>query len=237
VSQLSDAHHFRRMVAGWCMVLAPLFLLASAVVSPSLDTDETALLNNVAADMDRWYLSTLLAFVAIILAVPAVLGVMHMLRERRAAEGHVGGALALIGLLAAMAATGASFVVWQMAASGADRGEMAALLDRVQSTAGVTIPVFLLTFGIAVGFVVLAYGLWRAGAAHWSIAGALAVGAIVNCASFPAASVAMGIVGAALVLVGFATLGRVVLTETDEDWEHTPQWRGFRPTGPAAASG
>lgn len=31
---LSDAHRFRRLVAGVCMVLAPLFLLLSAIVHP-----------------------------------------------------------------------------------------------------------------------------------------------------------------------------------------------------------
>ena len=32
--------------------------------------------------------------------VPAVLGLMHMLREREVAFGHVGGGLAMLGLLA-----------------------------------------------------------------------------------------------------------------------------------------
>ena len=31
---LSDAHHFRKMVAGFCMVFAPLLLLVAAGGSP-----------------------------------------------------------------------------------------------------------------------------------------------------------------------------------------------------------
>ena len=31
---LSDAHHFRKMVAGFCMVFAPLFVLVGLVLNP-----------------------------------------------------------------------------------------------------------------------------------------------------------------------------------------------------------
>ena len=42
----------------------------------------------------------LVLLASVVLALPAVLGLMHMLRERMAAYGHIGGALALPGLLA-----------------------------------------------------------------------------------------------------------------------------------------
>ena len=34
---LSDAHHFRKMVAGFCMVVAPLVLLVAMVIHPASD--------------------------------------------------------------------------------------------------------------------------------------------------------------------------------------------------------
>jgi hypothetical protein len=49
---LSDAHHFRKMVAGVCMVLAPLFLLVSAIVHPGFKTDEGELLASAAGSLD-----------------------------------------------------------------------------------------------------------------------------------------------------------------------------------------
>jgi hypothetical protein len=39
----------------------------------------------------------------------------------------------------------------------------------------------------------------------------------------------MAIVGGALLFVGLASIGRVVLSESDADWEHTPEVKGFRP--------
>ena len=76
---ISDAHHFRKMVAGFCMLLAPLCMLVGFVVDPDA--------------------SYALLFVGAILMVPAALGFMHMLREREVAFGHVGGGLSVIGLM------------------------------------------------------------------------------------------------------------------------------------------
>ena len=87
---------------------------------------------------------------------------MHMLREREVAFGHLGGAFALLGAMAAVGSTAMGFVVWQMAAAGADAGQMSALIDRVQDTTGTAMlftgGVFLLT----VGMLILAMGLMRA---------------------------------------------------------------------------
>ena len=76
---LSDAHHFRKMVAGFCMVFAPLCMLVGFLVDP---------------DAEYAFL-----FAGAVLMVPAALGLMHMLREREVALGHFGGGLSLIGLM------------------------------------------------------------------------------------------------------------------------------------------
>jgi hypothetical protein len=79
MSVVSDAHHFRKMVAGFCMVFAPLCVLVGFVV-----------------DRDTSYV---LLFIGAVLMLPAVLGLMHLLGEREVAFGHVGGGLSLIGLM------------------------------------------------------------------------------------------------------------------------------------------
>src|SRR3954462_7416883 len=76
---ISDAHHFRKMVAGFCMLFAPLCMLVGFVVDP---------------DAEYAFL-----FAGAVLMVPAALGLMHMLREHEVAYGHVGGGLSLIGLM------------------------------------------------------------------------------------------------------------------------------------------
>ena len=46
-------------------------------------------------------------------------------------------------------------------------------------------------------------------------------------AGWPRASI-LAFAGAAVSLIGFGSVGMMVLAETDEEWEHTPEIEGFR---------
>src|SRR5436305_5765624 len=109
----SDSQHFRKMVAGACMLLAPLVFLVAAVVSPKLETTAGKQLAVAAGHLDRFYISNLLAMVGLILFVPAVLGLMHMLRERRGGYSAIGGGLTVLGILGSLVGTGGGFAIWQ----------------------------------------------------------------------------------------------------------------------------
>ena len=229
MTHLSDAHRFRKLVAGFCMVASPLLFLLAMVIHPATGTEEASLVSAAAESPDAWYLAHLLALLAIVLAVPAVLGLMHMLREREVAFGHVGGALAMIGLLALTGlVTIEGFVPWQMAAAG-DQGEMVALMERLFGTAGVTLPLYFASFAFTLGAICLAVGLYRARAVQSWMAVCVTVGALASAVAGAAAIEWLAIVGAAILFVGFGSIGRMVLGESDEDWEHTPEHRGFRP--------
>lgn len=225
---LSDAHHSRKMLAGACMVVAPFVLLVAMVIHPASDMDEATQVATIADNLDAWYVAHLLAFVAIMLMVPALLGLMHMLRERQVALGHVGGGLALVGLLAFTGLVAMELVLWQMAGAG-NTAETVALLERLNETAGIVIPFVLLSFGFALGMACLAVGLYRARAVQSWMAVFVAVGAILFGFAVATAMNWLAIVAAAFLLVGLGAIGRMVLRETDEAWEHTPEYEGFRP--------
>jgi hypothetical protein len=225
---LSDAHHFRKMVAGACMVVAPLVLLAAVVIHPASDMNEATQVATIADNLDAWYVAHLLALISIAVMVPAVLGLMHMLREREVAFGHVGGGLAMLGLLAFAGIVGMELVMWQMVAGGST-SEAVALLERLNDTAGIVIPFVLVSFGFALGLACLAIGLYRARAVQSWTAISVAAGAIVFGFAIGAALNWLAIVAAAFLVVGLGTIGRMVLRETDEAWEHTPEYEGFRP--------
>jgi len=91
------------------------------------------------------------------------------------------------------------------------------------------IPVYFVGFVGAVGAVVLAYGMYRARAVDWWMALFFAAGIVCINVAFPAGALWLGIVGAALTLVGLGTVGLMVLRESDTDWEHTPDYHGLRP--------
>jgi hypothetical protein len=166
-----------------------------------------------------------------VLAVPAVLGFMHMLRERRVLFGHLGGGLALIGLLAITGSVAFQLAAWQMAAAGADQAEMAALYERLHETTGLWIPFYVVPFAFYAGVVILAAGLTLARAVHPVIAACTAAGAVLMAAGYPMANEILFIAGAAVLWLGVGATGWMVLGETDEQWEHTPQVSGFRPVG------
>ena len=166
--------------------------------------------------------------VGLILIIPAVLGLMHMLRERRPVYGAVGGAVSIIGLVASMAGSGAGFVIWGMAKDGVQPADVSALHTVIHS-AEAMIPLYIVGLVSAVGLVVLAAGLYLARVVDWWMALFVAAGAVGINVAFAAGVLAVGIVGAALMLVGLGSVGLMVLRESDADWEHTPDYRGFRP--------
>lgn len=231
MSRLSDSHHFRKTVAGMCMIGAPLLLVVGAIVHPESKTDVADQLAVISANMDEWYVAHLILAISLVLAVPAVLGLMHMLREKEVAYGHLGGGLALVGLLATTGIVAMEgFVGWQAgAATGGDQAAMTALFERVTDTTGIVIPFFVMSFGFTVGMLFLAAGLYRARAVQSWTAAMLGVGSIVFAVGSSMAEDTVAIIGAAVLLVGFFQVGRMVLSESDEDWEHTPEYRGFRP--------
>jgi hypothetical protein len=229
MTHLSDAHHFRKMIAGMCMVFGPLILLVGLVIHPESKTDSGAQLAVIADHLDQWFIAHLMILVAIALAVPAVLGLMHMLREREVALGHVGGGLGVLGLLALTGIVAMEgFVGWQ-AAAGGDRAAMTALFERLNDTTGVVIPFFVVSYGFSLGLTFLAIGLYRARAVQWWMALFLVVAAVCFAISLPAALNWLSIVGGAFLFVGLGSIGRMVMTESDEDWDHTPEYKGFRP--------
>jgi hypothetical protein len=218
------------MVAGACMVLAPLFLLVAAVIHPESGTSALSQAAAIANDPDAWYIAHLVALVSIVLAVPAVLGLMHMLREKQVAAGLIGGGLALLGLLAYVGITAIEMTLWQ----AGDAAQTAALIDRIDDEAGIMIPFFVVSLGFGLGMIALAVGLLSARAVSPVMAACLALGSVAVVIAGAAAIEWLVIAGAAVLALGFGMTGFMVLSEADTDWEHTPEYHGIRPAGGAA---
>jgi hypothetical protein len=223
----SDSH-FRKTVAGCCMVVGPLAALAAFIVSPAFHSGSAAQVAEAARHQDRFLLSMLLSLAAVALVVGGSLGLMHMLRERMVGYGNVGGTLTLVGLLTTMAGVGSQALLWSMVRDGVQASDVTAW-HSVTHDAATVIPLVAVPWLAVVGLAVLAMGLYRAHVVDWWMASMLALGALGITLAGPLASVAVGIVGAALFLVGMGSIGMIVLRESDADWEHTPDYRGFRP--------
>jgi hypothetical protein len=163
-----------------------------------------------------------------VLMVPALLGLMHMLRERQVTLGHVGGGLAMLGLLAFVGIVAMELVMWQLVGDG-DTAAAVTLLQGLNESAGILIPFAIVSFGFAIGMALLSVGLYRARVVQSWMAVCVGVGSIVFGFGIATAMNWLTIVAAAFLVVGLVSIGRMVLGETDEAWEHTPEYEGFRP--------
>ena len=203
-------------------------VLAAFVVSPALKDGSAAQVAEVARHQDAFLTSMLLSLGAVLLVIGAVLGLMHMLREREVSLGHIGGGLALVGLVATVAQLGAQLTLLPMVDDGVQAADVSAWHSLTHDSATM-IPLFILPFAAVLGFAALGLGLLRARVVDWWMAAMLVLGALGISLAAPLASITVGIVGAALFLVGSASIGLMVLRESDADWEHTPEYHGFRP--------
>jgi hypothetical protein len=219
-SILSDGPRFRRVVAGVSLVLSPVFLLAAFVVTPTMASDTRTMLAAIAQHSTQWYLFGLFTLVSYVLLAPAVLGLMHLLRDRAPACSAIGGSLAFLGSISSVADSRLVFVHWQMAAPEANRDQMVALLTRLEASAGATLPFILGTLGLVIGTVLLAIGLYRAHAVPTWVAAALGVGIIANLAAFIVGSRPGLIASSAILILAYGYVGLVFLRQSDQDWEH-----------------
>lgn len=220
---VSDAHRFRKTVAGLCMIMAPVLFIVATLVAPGFDRDEGAFAALIAESPDAFATSQVLLLGGWALFLCAVLGVMHMLRERGVAEGHIGGGLAIVGILAAVGQAGLSLAVWQAGSVET----MTALLTNVSDSSLATVVLFALPLAITAGGIVLAWGLYRQHFAPAWMAGAIGLSAAGFAVGSLAASQAIFLIAGALLLVGLGSLGMHILGESTEDWDHTREYSGF----------
>src|SRR2546423_3690347 len=197
----TDSHHFRKMLAGCCMVVGPLLALAAFIVSPAIESGSAAQVAEVARHQDRFLLSGLLSLAAVALVIGGSLGLMHVLRERMVGYGNVGGTFTLLGLIATTAQLGASLMLWSMVRDGVQPADVTAWHSATHDTAAV-IPLVAVPWLAVAGFAVLAMGLYRARAGDWWLAAEVDVGprGVPLRRALPGGPVGLG--GAALVLRG-----------------------------------
>jgi hypothetical protein len=204
---------FSRTAVGVGLIGAPLLTLAGSIASPAIKSDNAAQLEVIAQHPARYYAFTVFTFAGIALLVPALLGLMQMTRDRAAGWGNAGGTLALIGTLIAAGDAASQLIVWQMAAPGADRGQMAALLHRSDEALGSSLPFTIGGLTFLVGILLLAIGLWRARAVPLLVAIGLPVGGFLNIAGFSAGSTAILVLSSVVLLAALGWVGWRVLSE------------------------
>lgn len=207
-----NARQLPRTAVAIALILAPLFALVSALVSPALKSDAGLQLDVIAQHADRWYWFTLLLLIGSILLVPALLGIAALVAQRAPRLGYIGGGLAALGALIAIGDVMSQLMSWQMVANGADHAQMTALLERFDNAGGVAAVFSVGGLAILLGTVLLTVGLIRARAVPTWAAIGLSLGVLVNIAGFAAASNPLVALSWAVLLIAMGSIGGIVLT-------------------------
>jgi hypothetical protein len=216
VLSLSEPSQFRRTVAGTCLIAAPLAGLAGTLIGPESETDAADQLAAIADNQDAFVITTVIGMVALVLLLPAVLGLLHLLRDRAVALGHLGGSLALVGIVGLAALQGLGVVLAETVTGDAEREQMVELVERVEDNAGFIVVLLMFLVGLNLGLILLAAAPWRAQVAPAWVALAVVASVIVL---FLGTDKILGAIGFALLAVAFGWVGRAVLARSDDDWE------------------
>ena len=152
-----------------------------ALVHPQVGHDASAHLAVAAQSPGRYYAAHAIILAGLVLFLPALLALVHPLRGRATALSQVGCALAIIGLFGATAVVAVDGIaVSQMAQPEANAEEMAALLERIKTSAGLRAIAIIGALSFLSGMLLLAFGLWRDHAASRWMAAGLAAAAITS---------------------------------------------------------
>lgn len=221
----TTAERVRKTLTGACMIAAPIAFLVGDLTWPVKHSKAaSALADAMRVSDSRIWFSTLVTLAGMALFVGAVLGLAHMLHEHHPALAITGGAVALVGLVFVAAIIGAQGVFLTAAVR---HGSDAATVAMVKDVVSLSMPLGLMTMLVGIGAIVLAVGLMQAKLIPmW--AGVLIIIAAVGLDIGPATALKPVIYAAEIALiVGLGAVGVEVLTETDEQWEHTPVFHGF----------
>ena len=220
--RIAKTERFRRWVAGVSLIGFAVMLVAQDVVGPRTPDDPAGQYAAVAADRGGMVASSIFLLVSSILLVPAVFGILHLLRERGVTLGHIGGALAIIGALGHVGVMTWQLVLVEITKVG-DRDAMYALIDRLDNSTIVAVIVFPMILAFALGLLLLAIALWRARFVQgW--AAILVVAAVALDIGAPdGAPAAVSIAKQLLAFAAFAYVGLRMLRMSDAEWDGAPE--------------
>jgi hypothetical protein len=212
-----DTANFRRTLAGICLITQPFLNLISVAISPQQSTDTSEQLAMIGANPTRFLISSLLDLLWLVLLIPAVLGLLHLLRARGALLGHIGCGFVLAGAVGAAAYRGVNLAQLQVAQSALDQGQVLAAFG--QASLGSVVVMLISAIGLIVGYALLAVGLWRTRAAPRGASALIVAFLVVDIVGLGAGgNKGVLLVAHTLLLVGLGWIGVRMLAMSDAQW-------------------
>ena len=171
----------------------------------------------IGAHPTRFLLANLLDLLWLFLLIPAVLGLVHLLRTRGALLGHIGGGFVLAGAVGTAAYRGVNLGQLQAAESGLNQGQLLAAFG--QASLGSIVVMLMSALGLFIGYAVLAVGLWRTRVAPRWASGLIMAFLVVDIVGLAAGgNKGVLLVAHTLFLMGLGWIGLKMLAMSDAQW-------------------
>jgi hypothetical protein len=219
VLRFSDARNFGRTGTALALIVGPLLLLISEIVSPNTDhKNKLRELAAVASHKGTYLLSGVLWLAGSIVLMLAAIGLVKLFRGPRGVTlGQIAGVLLLFGSAVSFAWYAFGTVEYEMVnQKGLDRGALAAFLHKADNTVS-SLPLFI-TFiaGIVLAVILLGIAAWRTRIVpRWVAALLIIEGPVTFVSNGKVAS----IVSFAILIVALGSIARRAWTMSDEEWD------------------
>ena len=215
--ELLDTANFRRTLAGICLIIQPFLNLISVAISPQQSTDTSEQLAMIGAHPTRFLIANILDLLWLLLVIPAVLGLLHLLRSGGALLGHIGCGLVLAGAVGAAAYRGVNLGQLQVVESALNQGQL--LTAFAQPSLGSLVVMLISAIGLVIGYALLAVGLWRTRAAPRGASGLIVAFLVVDIVGLVAGgNKGVLLVAHTLLLVGLGWIGVKILMMSNAQW-------------------
>lgn len=215
--KINDAESFRRTTAGLALILAPLALALAQPINPG--EGEDGWVQTWAEIPGRIEAASLLVILSSVLFVPALVGLLRLMRDRGSVLGHIGVGLVVIGVIGHAVWAGFDIVLVWMANSEIDRAQLSAVVDAGPAGIGFTVILLMFVAGFFLGLIFLAAGLWRSGNVPRWAAAFIAVGPLSDFLPIDNEAVydVVFMTGLALFVIGFGVIGLKLMRGPDAD--------------------
>jgi hypothetical protein len=171
----------------------------------------------IGAHPTRFFIANLLDLLWLLLLIPAVLGLLHLLRSGGALLGHIGCGFVLAGTVGAAAYRGVNLGQLQVVESTLKQGQVLTAFG--QPSLGSILVMLLSAIGLVIGYALLAVGLWRTRAAPRGASALIVAFLVVDIVGLAAGgNKVVLLVAHTLLLVGLGWIGVKILAMSDAQW-------------------
>jgi hypothetical protein len=216
-----DVRTLRRIATAISIVLGP---LAVGVVRATVASgqDSKAIIAAVMAHPDMARVELAAGVIATLFLPFAMIGLTRLVMRRAPVLAMLGGSLALVGWAMVPALIVGDAMTYEMAQSGANSTQFAALLDHVQGNFAVTMFFSVFIIGHELGTLLLGIGLARARVVPLWAAAAVVIGIVLHPVSVVLGIRLVDILAFALIVAGCAAAARAVLITPNDAWDLPP---------------